>query len=537
MTTEKESTKTARKFKKRYLGLGFLVLCIILVSLFMGGDEGNTLDPVTYQDKDRKVSLAKTTQALASARQPNIIIILADDMGYGDMSAYGARGINTPHLDQMAAQGMKFTDFYSSSGVCSPSRAGLLTGRYPIRTGVTFPIPSKKDSLFRKVTRTAGRELAKLGATDLPAQESLVDGLPASEITIAEALGQAGYRSALIGKWHLGDFTANPDHLPLNHGFDYFKGLNGANDSWPVAYWENHTELIKDIGLDQARLTKEFTKDAIAFMERSKDQPFFLFLSHKDPHQPCIPSEQFHRSSKAGPHGDAVQELDWSVGEILAYLKKNNLDKDTLVLFTSDNGPWYDGSPGNLRGRKGQSYEGGFRVPMVAWWPGEIPAGKTCDQPAMNIDFFPTLLNLAGLEPPEDRIIDGKNIQDMLTKDAASPHKALYFFHNNDLEGIREGNWKYFRNISQYVWPTPMDGTNTFVGRIASKRTYTDNNMTPPRTVKSGASLPLLYDLGVDSGENYNLMEHYPEMGKKLLLTMETWEKELFANPRGWISQ
>ncbi len=535
MTQKNNSAPKTARFKKRYIGLGILVFCIIFAGFLLSEKkEGYAIDSTIYKGPDRNIALDKTS----ATKKPNFIIILADDMGYGDMSAYGAQGINTPHLDKMAAQGVKFTNFYSSSGVCSPSRAGMLTGRYPIRTGVTFPIPSKNDSFFRKITRKAGRELAKLGATDLPVQESLVDGLPESEITIAEALGNAGYTSALIGKWHLGDFTVNPAHLPLNHGFDYFKGFNGANDSWPVAYWENNTEIQKDIGLRQANFTQEFTEEAIAFMERSKDQPFFLFLSHKDPHQPCIPSERFHKSSKAGPHGDTIQELDWSVGEILTYLKRNNLDENTLVLFTSDNGPWYDGSPGHLRGRKGQSYEGGYRVPMLAWWPGQIPTGNISDQPAMNIDFFPTLTHLAGVKSPTDRIIDGKNIYGMLTGlNQTPPHQNLYFFHNNDLEGIRQGKWKYIHDISQYVWPTPMDGLNTFVGRTAAKRQYTDKSFDPPRTVKSGAALPLLYDLSVDSGENYNLIEHYPDVGKKMLTTMKTWEKELFSNPRGWIIQ
>ena len=294
--------------------------------------------------------------------------------------------------------------------------------------------------------------------------------------------------------------------------------------------------MVKDIGIDQAHYTGLFTKEAIDFIERSKDDPFFLYLAHKDPHQPCIPSEDFVNISDGGRHGDTVEEVDWSVNEIMKCLKKNGLENDTLILFTSDNGPWYDGSPGNLRGRKGQSYEGGYRVPMIAWWPGKIPAGSVCTEPAMNFDFYPTFLRLAGLELPSDRIIDGKDIWGLLEGTAEkSPHDALYFFHHNELEGVRAGRWKYYRYINSHIWPIPLDKPHTFFGGIAASYQYKPEGQ--DITVPALGSWPLLYDMELDPGEGYNLMKKYPDIGKQMLEQMEQWEKEFIANPRGWVDK
>ncbi len=471
-----------------------------------------------------------------SGKRPNIIVILADDLGYGDLGCYGSEAIKTPNIDQLANDGMRFTDFHCYGAICSPSRAGLLTGRYPHRTGVTFPFPSGKDTLMRSLQRRAGLMLGSLGALDMLGGESLISGLPASEITIAEALKIAGYQTACIGKWHLGDFTKDAQYHPRKHGFDYFTGFNGANDDWPVAFWQNETELVKDIGLDQAHYTGLFTKEAVDFIERSKDNPFFLYLCHKDPHQPCIPSEKFKDSSEGGRHGDTVQEVDWSVGEIVQCLQRNGLEKDTLVLFTSDNGPWFDGSPGGLRGRKGQGFEGGYRVPLIARWPRKIAAGSACKEPAMNFDFFPTFLSLAGLELPDDRIIDGKSIWGLLSgTEVKSPHDALFFFHHNELEGVRAGKWKYFRHINSYVWPIPLDKPHTTFGKLTAGYEYKSEETGV--SVPALGSMPLLYNMELDPGESYNLMKKYPEVGKQMQELVERWEKEFVKNPRGWIKE
>lgn len=511
-----------------------------LVSCSSGGDE-KTFDPAVYRDAQRDaVKAGDVIGPLAgfSGRRPNIVCVLCDDMGYADLGCYGSRAIRTPNLDRLATEGVRFTDFYSSNALCSPSRAGLLTGRYPHRTGVTFPIWPKNDSLMRRASRILAGVFADLGALDLPEGRSLNDGLPASEITIAEALKLAGYTTAAIGKWHLGDFTKQPEYLPRKHGFDYFVGFNASNDDWPAAFWRNETELLADIELDQERYTGLFTQEAVAFIERSREQPFFLYLAHKDPHQPCFPSARFQGTSQGGPHGDAVQEVDWGVGEIVKCLQRNNLEKDTLIVFTSDNGPWFDGSPGAHRGRKGQCYEGGFRVPMIARWPGRIPAGTICDQPSMNIDFFPTFLSLAGLENPRDRIIDGRDILGLLSREQKkSPHEALYFFHENELEGIRVGEWKYYRHINHYTHPIPIDKPGSLAGKIAGKAyTYTGRDASgKTRTIPVLGSWPMLYNLRTDEGENYNVVSRHPDLARQIRTRMENWELAFYGNPRGWL--
>lgn len=470
-------------------------------------------------------------------KRPNIIVILCDDMGYGDLGCYGSKSIKTPNLDRLAREGVRFTDFYACNALCSPSRAGLLTGRYPHRTGVTFPIFPKDESPLVWLTRAFGKLIARLGAVDLAGAQSIADGLPSSEITLARALKIAGYRTAVFGKWHLGDFPKQPQYHPMRHGFDYFAGFPAANDDWPVSFWRGEKQVVSDIGLDQEEYTGMLTREAIDFIEKSGGKPFFLYLAHKDPHQPCFPSKAFQGSSRAGSHGDVVQEVDWSLGEIMKCLRRNALDGNTVVLFTSDNGPWFNGSPGMLRGRKGQSFEGGLRVPFIAWWPGRITAGRVCGEPCMNIDFFPTLLSMAGLTLPSDRVIDGRNIGGLLDgSEKQSPHDMLFFFHMNELEGVRSGRWKYFRNINQYVFPVPNDKTSTMVGTL-SQGGYAYESKGEGKKKKSVSilsSLPLLYDLELDPGESYNVVDQYPGVAQKMEKMMTRWEREFVKNPRGW---
>ncbi|HDP80923.1 MAG TPA: steryl-sulfatase, partial [Spirochaetes bacterium] len=281
------------------------------------------------------------------------------------------------------------------------------------------------------------------------------------------------------------------------------------------------------------KYTGLFTREAEDFITRSKDSPFFLYLAHKDPHLPCLPSEKFKGASEGGPHGDAVQEVDWSVGRILDCLKRNGLDRNTLVIFTSDNGPWFDGSPGGLRGRKGQCFEGGSRVPMIARWLGRIPAGSVCREASMNIDFFPTILALAGLEAPSDRMVDGKSLWPLLSgKSKKSPHEELYFFHYNEIEGVREGRWKYFRSISNRAWPIPLDKPGTFVANAAAGRDYKPEGS--DISVPTMGSWPILYNMELDAGESYNVIKKYPGVGKKLLSKIESFEQSFYKNPRGW---
>jgi uncharacterized sulfatase len=466
--------------------------------------------------------------------RPNLIVILADDLGWGDLGVQGSRAIATPHVDRLAAEGVRLSEFHASAALCSPSRAGLLTGRYPLRSGIMIALPAAGDTLLRRWMRRAGMVFAKLGSVDLAGGENAVRGLPPSEITLAEALRVGGYRTMAVGKWHLGDFTDLPETHPANHGFDRFVGFNMSNDDWPVAFWRDQTEVVADIGLDQARYTALFTEAAIRFIEESGDERFFLYLAHKDPHQPFFPSARFAGRSAAGPYGDAVSELDWSVGEIVAALRRTGRAEDTLVVVTSDNGPWFEGSPGGLRGRKGQSYEGGFRVPFVAWWPGRLPAGAVIDVVTMNIDLFPTFLGLAGLAGPSDRIIDGVDLWPVLAGERDDlAERPLYFFHDYDVEAVRVGPWKYVDRASHYVWPVPLDKTDTPAGKVLSGRDYR-----PPGATESVPTLgtwPLLYQLSRDPGEAYNVAKSEPEKARALRERLEAWREGFRANPRGWL--
>lgn len=463
--------------------------------------------------------------------RPNIVVILADDLGYGDVGAFGGTVIKTPHMDQLAREGMRFTSAYSSAPICSPSRAGLLTGRYPLRSGVVQALEAAGDSLGRKLSRRLGMGMSNLGSIDMRGGPNMVSGLPLSEITIAEALQGAGYRTGAFGKWHLGDFTEREQYHPYRHGFDHFVGFNMSNDDWPVAFYEGEEKLLDDIGLEQQRYTALFTEEAISFMEKSQDQPFFVYLSHKDPHQPFFPSEKFAGTSDGGPYGDVVSEFDWSVGEIVSALKRMRLDDNTLVFVTSDNGPWYEGSSGALRGRKGQSYEGGFRVPLLAWWPGKVTANVSSDTPVMNIDFFPTFAALAGIDVPRDRTIDGSDLSALLfgSMDVLE-QRPLFFFHDYDVEGVRIGPWKYLASNSHYVWPNPVDKQDSLAGRLVSARNYS-----PPGSEISVPTLgtwPLLYHLGRDSGEAYNVAGKYPVIVEELAQLLDDWKTEFYLDPR-----
>jgi len=469
----------------------------------------------------------------AMSPRPNLVVILADDLGYGDLGVQGSRAIETPHIDELAAEGMRFTQFYSSAPICSPSRVGLLTGRYPLRSGIMTALQAAGDSLLRRLSHGAGLFFAKLASIDMPGGGNAVAGLPPSEITIPEALKLAGYQSMAIGKWHLGDFTALPEYHPFNHGFDRFVGFNMSNDDWPVAFWRDQTEEVADIGLDQEPYTAIFTEAAVEFIEEPHEEPFFIYMAHKDPHQPFYPSEAFAGRSDGGPYGDAVSEFDWSVGEVIAALERAGIAEETLVIVTSDNGPWFEGASGGLRGRKGQSYEGGFRVPFIAWWPGRIEAGAVSDEPAMSIDLLPTFLGLAGLGLPSDRTIDGADLWPVLSQSGAEfPERPIFFSHDYDIEAIRVGNWKLIERNSHYVWPAPLDKQDTLGGRLLSSRDYTPPDGGEP--VPTLGTWPLLYELQRDPAEAYNVAKTRPEIAAKLGERLDVWRSEFLANPRGW---
>jgi uncharacterized sulfatase len=358
--------------------------------------------------------LSAMTAAETPKSKPNIILILADDLGYGGLGCYGQTRYQTPHLDRMAAEGARLTQFNCPASFCAPTRASLLTGRYPFRCGMTAnPAPDGGEIAHRL-------------------------HLPASEVLLPEVLQEAGYRTGMFGKWHLGH--AEPRWLPTHRGFEEYFGIPYSNDMRPVALFEGDQQV--EYPVIQANLTQRYTARALAFLEKHQSRPFFLYLAHAMPHKPLAVSEAFYRQSGGGLYGDAVSELDWSVGQVLARLKELELDENTLVLFTSDNGATFGGSCGGLRGMKGSSYEGGYRVPMIARWPGRIPPGQTLHGLAVMMDVFSTTLAAAGLAPPGDRIVDGRDLLPMLTEGAKSPHQTIFGHLGPRLATVRDDRWK-----------------------------------------------------------------------------------------------
>ena len=398
-------------------------------------------------------------QARAQAERPNIVFIYADDLGYGDLRCYGSR-ILTPNLDRMAADGIRFTQFCSTSAVCTPSRAALLTGRYPNRVGL-------EGVLFPEDDR----------------------GIPASETTMAQMLKSADYQTMCVGKWHLG---AKRDYLPTNRGFDEYFGIPYSNDMTPRLLMRNTEVLEQSCRLDT--LTQRYTDEATGFIRRAKDRPFFLYFPHTFPHIPLAASPRFRKKSKVGLYGDAVMELDWSVGEVLRTLTENGLDENTIVMFASDNGPWYQGSPGPLRGRKGDTWEGGMRVPFIARWKGRIAPNRVTSDFASTLDVLPTIARLSGARLP-GRPLDGVDIWPLLNNDEHVEREAFLYFDGFDLQCARLDRWKL--HVARY-------------------------NCRPwgPEPVGGRVNLPLfqpeLYDLVEDPEETSDVSEDNPDMVREI---------------------
>ena len=381
-----------------------------------------------YDSERSKEFLDRIPPAKDMDQLPNIVIIFTDDLGYGDISINGSQAILTPNLDKMASEGVLLTSFYSTAPLCSPARAGLLTGRYPIRTMVTGSL-YPRGSPMNLLMDVAGF------------YTNGVRGIPEDELLLPEILQRRGYQTALLGKWHLGDHSP---YLPNENGFDYFYGALYSNDMHPYRIYRNN-KVIHDVPIDQDNITREITKEAVSFIQMNGNDPFFLYIAHPMPHEPIHASEAYRGSSNAGLYGDSVEEIDWSVGQIIKTLQDSGLDEKTLVVFTSDNGPWWQGNPGFSRGRKNLPFEGGYRVPFIARWPGKLPGGFKCDEMSMNFDLYATILPLIGVELPKDRIIDGRDILPMLQGESGSPHDTLFFFKGRNLYGVRNRDWKYLR--------------------------------------------------------------------------------------------
>jgi len=397
--------------------------------------------------------------------KPNIVLFFADDLGYGDLGVFGHPTIRTPNLDQMASEGVKLTQFYVAASICTPSRAALLTGRLPIRNGMCGG-----RGVFFPDTK---------------------GGLPHEEITIAEVLKEQGYATACVGKWHLGH---KQEFLPPNQGFDYYFGIPYSNDMSPTPLVLG-LETIEEEP-DQRLLTKRYTEHAIRFIEEHKEEPFFLYLPYTFPHIPLYVSDDFNGTSKRGLYGDVVQEIDWSVGEIMKILKQYELDENTFVFFTSDNGPWLvmdenGGSAGLLREGKGSTWEGGMREPAIARFPGVIEKGKICTSIATTLDLFPTLVRLGGGEIPDDRIMDGVNILPVLKGEKKIGKDTVFYYKGRRLYAIRKGPWK-----AHFITVT---------------RPYGPNGLTEEHDP------PLLFNVETDPSEKYNKAEMYPNIIEEIL--------------------
>ncbi len=458
--------------------------------------------------------LEAIANASTTGKRPNIVLINFDDLGYGDLSCYGNQLIQTPVMDSLAAQGIRMTDFYSCSPVCSPSRAGLLTGRFPKRAHAAAHVYFPNNHPI----------------ADYRKMRNLTNEIPKDEILIAEILKANGYKTSLIGKWHLGDLEG---YLPNDFGFDHFYGVRYSNDMIPLHIYQNEEILVRDEkqlvdnkfpygyynmdtpitgkATDQTKLTENYTQEANNFITRNKEQAFFLYLSHSFPHVPHFPSARQNGRSAGGIYGDVIEDLDWSVGQIMNTLEQLNLMENTLVFITSDNGGDLQGSVGNLRGRKQLTYEGGQRVPMIIYGPSFVQQASVTDALATNLDIYPTLLDLLGIAPPSDRIIDGKSILPLILGNGTSPHDFVFYnaATGGNIVGVRDSLYKYH------------EGAN-------------GNHLNLFGSFGIATNLsPQLTNLRLDN-EAHNLIKKYPEYAERLKKVMEEKQGMLVENQRGW---
>ena len=444
------------------------------------------------------VTLSASLMA-ADSDTPNIVVIFCDDLGYGDLSCFGHPTIKTPNLDRMAAEGVRLTQFYSASPVCTPSRAALMTGRLPVRSGMCS---DKRRVLFPD---SGG-------------------GIPASEVTLAEGLKRQGYQTACVGKWHLGHL---PQFLPTNNGFDLYFGIPYSNDMDRVndapkgrdSFWDPKVEywnvpLMRDLEIverpaDQTTITRRYTEEAVSFIRKNKDGKFFLYLPHSLPHVPLFRSKEFEGKSLRGLYGDVIEEIDWSVGQILQTLRDLKLDQNTIVWFTSDNGPWltfndHGGSAGLLREGKGTTWDGGMREPGLCWWPGTIPAGQVSAELGTTMDIYSTSLALAGATLEQDRVVDGFDLTEMLQGKTGSPREIVYYYRGTKLMALRKGAWK---------------------AHFMTQESYTGNNRLNEHDP------PVLYNLEVDPSENWDVAGQHPEIIAEIKAAAEAHQATVVSVP------
>ena len=496
-----------------YLLLLLIVLVLIFWYIYVPFKVKN-YEPLQAEREAQKEQYLQNSSNSVS-NKPNIIIINFDDLGYGDLSCYGNQLIHTPMMDSLAANGVKMTNFYSCSPVCTPSRAGLLTGRYPKRAYASDHVYFPEES----------------GMGDYRKFRNFQNAIPKDEIMLSEVLQANDYQTGIIGKWHLGNKAG---HLPNDFGFDYYYGVHYSNDMIPLHIYRN-TEMIEEDkkqlknpafpggyydmdtpleveGVDQTKLTENYTTEAINFIKTHQQAPFFLYLPHSFPHVPHFSSDRQSGQSKAGLYGDVIEDLDWSVGQIMETLKALNLVDNTLVFITSDNGGDLQGSVGNLRGRKQLTFEGGQKVPMIIYGPSFIAKPFETKALATNMDLFPTILDLLNIELPKDRLIDGKSIVPTIQNNAPSPHDHVFYTAsvNGDFKGVRDTLYKYHEDVpGMYM---PIFG---MLGLITKMK-------------------PQLTNVQLDN-ESHNLIKKYPAKAAELKALLDNKQTQMYKNRRGWV--
>jgi len=473
------------------LGLGFLYALLLVFRAVTHVDPD---DAEHVEAKNRYLaSVAEETQATQDAR-PNILLVLFDDLGHGDLGAYGAGSIATPHIDRLASEGLRLDDYYAPSPVCTSSRVGLLTGRYPNRALlniVAFPTGSPVHFIMRALGTPSTR-------------------LVEEEILLPEILSAAGYETGMVGKWHLGDRAPS---RPVDRGFDTYLGALWSNDMTPFAIYEGD-QVVHQAPFDQTRMKRVYEDAAVEFLDREHDRPFFLYFAHNFPHIPLYaPDEDLDRSD-AGLYGDVVEGLDDSVGRMIEVLERRGVLDDTIVIITSDNGPWYEGSAGLARGRKNQTWEGGMRVPFIVRWPSRVSSGITSDAPIVGVDLVPTLLGLLDLPAPPDRILDGADVGAHLFDAAPAEDRLVYYYATSQggsggLDAVRDARFKYHRRRGVRAGGTERLSANADHG-------------------------PWLFDLDQDPNESWDVSRRYPEEMARLAAAFEARVTEDRENLRGW---
>jgi arylsulfatase A-like enzyme len=436
-------------------------------------------------------------------QKPNVLIILTDDMGYGDISSFGQKHYKTPNIDNIAMQGVSCTSFYVPTPYCAPSRATLLTGRFPLRHG-----------LIRNPTPDAGEMIDNVG-------------LDPNEITIAEVFRESGYATKAIGKWHLGHKSK---FFPVEQGFDEYYGILYSNDMRPIQIIQNRDTVQYPV--DQRQLTKDYTEKAIDFIKREKDNPFLLYLAHAMPHKPLAASENFYTPETPNDlYADVIRELDWSVGEVMNTLKTLNILDNTIVIFMSDNGPWYGGSTGGFKGMKATTWEGGIRVPFMMRYPKVFPKNQKSDLPVWSPDIFPTLCALTNIEIPKGHVLDGQDITTILQGES-NIHSPVFSMHNEHIMSVRKGDYKLFIKKPRYrkevdlsVWSDPRgpDGT-TIIAQMEGQATPADYPGVTPEEPKNKIQL---FNLKEDPTESVDLAPSHPELVEELMKVYESFKLSL----------